>query len=71
MLLLGLKDYIPKVKDVASASETTVYNHYTRECLKALPLCVFNDQAKVIIKVESGKLTIANSAGVAALEVTP
>ena len=71
VLLLGLKNYIPKVKDVNSASETTVYQHYTRECLKALPLSVFNDDAKVVIKVEKGTLTIANAQGEAALEVTP
>ena len=71
VLLLGLKDFIPKAKDVTSATETTNYLHYTRETMKALPLCVFNDKAKVVIKIENGKLTIANSSGVAALEVTP
>lgn len=71
VLLLGLKNYIPKAKDVTSATETTAFFHYTRETIKAIPLCVFNNQAKVVIKVEDGKLTIANSAGVAALEVTP
>lgn len=70
VLLLGFKDYIPKVKDVTSASETTVYNHYTRECLKAVPLCVFNSDAKVQIAVENGKLTIGNGSGTPALEVT-
>lgn len=71
VLLLGLKNYVPKVKDVTSATETTDYIHYTRETLKALPLCVFNNDAKVVIKVEKGTLTIANAQGVAALEVTP
>lgn len=71
VLLLGLKDFIPKAADVNSATETTNYLHYTRETMKALPLCVFNDKAKVVIKIESGKLTIANSSGQAALEVTP
>lgn len=71
VLLLGLKDYVQKTKDVTSATETTSYLHYSRETMKALPLCVFNDKAKVVIKIENGKLTIANSSGVAALEVTP
>ena len=71
VLLLGLKDYIPKVQAVTSATETTSYQHYTRETIKALPLCAFNAQAKVIIKVENGVFTIANALGQAALEVTP
>ena len=71
VLLLGLKDFVPKAADVSTATETTTYLHYTRETMKALPLCVFNDKAKVVIKIESGKLTIANSSGQAALEVTP
>ena len=71
VLLLGFKDYVPKVEKVTQATETTDYIHYTRETIKAIPLCVFNNQAKVVIKVEDGKLTIAKSAGVAALEVTP
>ena len=58
VLLLGLKDYVPKVEDVTSATETTVYKHYARENLKALPLCVFNDDAKVKLGVEDGTLTI-------------
>jgi hypothetical protein len=58
VLLLGLKDFIPKVKDVTGATETTNYLHYTRETMKALPLCIFNDQAKVVIKIENGDLDI-------------
>lgn len=58
VLLLGLKDFIPKAKDVTSATETTNYLHYTRETMKALPLCVFNDQAKVVIKIENGNLDV-------------
>lgn len=58
VLLLGLKDYIPKVEEVTSASETTAFLHYTRETLKAIPLCVFNDDAKVKIEVEAGTLKV-------------
>ena len=71
VLLLGLKDYVPKAADVSSATETTTYLHYTRETIKAIPLCVFNNEAKVVVKIENGKLTIANSSGEAALEITP
>ena len=42
VLLLGLKNYIKKVEDVTTATETTAYLHYTRETIKAIPLCVFN-----------------------------
>jgi hypothetical protein len=70
VLLLGLKDYVEKVEDVTSATETTAYLHYTRETIKAVPLCIFNKDAKVQVKVENGKLTIGNGSGVPALEVT-
>lgn len=58
VLLLGLKNYIPKVDQVNGASETTSYLHYSRETLKAIPLCVFNSEAKVKISVEAGDLDI-------------
>ena len=58
VLLLGLKDYVPMVEDVTQATETTAYLHYTRETLKAIPLCVFNNDAKVKIEVEEGKMAI-------------
>lgn len=58
VLLLGLKDYIPKVEEVSSATETKCYEHYTRETMKALPLCAFNDEAQVTVKVEEGTLAV-------------
>lgn len=61
VLLLGLKDYVPKVEEVTSATETTTYLHYTRETFKALPLCVFSDEAKVKIEVEDGSLTLTTN----------
>jgi hypothetical protein len=70
VLLLGLKDYVEKVEDVTSATETTAYLHYTRETIKAIPMCIFNSDAKVQIKVENGKLTIGSGSGTPALEVT-
>ena len=78
VLLLGLKNYIEKVDDVTNATETTAYLHYSRETMKALPLCVFNDDAKVTVQIEDGEMKIAcdkfsitDSEGTAALEVTP
>ncbi|MBO7720445.1 hypothetical protein J6S35_02295 [Candidatus Saccharibacteria bacterium] len=58
VLLLGFKDFVPKVEDVTSATETTAYLHYSRETLKAIPLCIFNDDAKVKIEVEAGTMKV-------------
>lgn len=58
VLLLGLKDYVPKTQQVAMATETTTYLHYTRETMKALPLCVFNNTANVQIKAQAGILDV-------------
>ena len=58
VLLLGLKDYIKKVEDVTSATETSAYLHYSRETLKAIPLCVFNGDAKVTMEVKDGDVTM-------------
>ena len=58
VLLLGLKDYVPKVDDVISATETTAYIHYSRETLKAIPLCVFNSEAKATVVVKDGKIEL-------------
>jgi hypothetical protein len=58
VLLLGLKDYVPKTQQVAIPTETTSYLHYTRETMKALPLCVFDNTAKVQVKTEEGTLQV-------------
>lgn len=57
-LLLGLKNYIPKAENVVTATETTDYQHYSRETLKALPLCVFNTSAKVQVQIADGTLKV-------------
>lgn len=57
VLLLGLKNYIKNVKDVTQATETTSYQHYTRETLKAIPMCVFNGDAKVTMEIKDGNVT--------------
>ena len=58
VLLLGLKDYIKKAEDVTSATETTAYLHYTRETIKAVPMCVFNKDAKATVVVKDGKIEL-------------
>ena len=59
VLLLGLKDYIPQVKEVTNATSQDSYIHYCRNTMKALPLCVFDDDAKVQVKIENGNVTMA------------
>lgn len=58
VLLLGLKDYVPKVDGVEVAEVPKAFMHYNRSTLKAVPLCLFNDKADVTIKAEKGSLTI-------------
>lgn len=58
VLLLGLKSYIPLVSKVTSAKAPDAFTHYDRSTIKALPLCVFSDEAKVKAIIENGKLTI-------------
>lgn len=64
VLLLGLKDYVEKVDDVSEATENTVYCHYSRETMKALPLCAFDDSAKVTIQIEKGEMKINAQKGI-------
>lgn len=86
VLLLGLKDYVEDVADIASSSETEVFLHYSRETMKALPLCVFNSQAKIQIELKDGDINLSTDGnitlkcksfkvqsklGISALEVTP
>ena len=61
VLLLGLKTYIPKVENVTQAKPQTAPIHYSRETLKALPLCVFNDNAQVKIASTEGSLKVTTS----------
>lgn len=58
VLLLGLKDYIPRVEDVSKAEVAKAFIHYDRATIKAIPLCVFSDDAQVKISVEDGTLSI-------------
>lgn len=77
VLLLGLKTYVEKCADVKKASTMTSYAHYDRSTMKALPLCVFDDKAKIAVTAKDGTLDIScdkftvSKNGIAALEVTP
>ena len=61
VLLLGLKDYIPKVGDVSKAEAPKAYIHYERANLKAMSLCVFNDSAKTVIQSDKGKFSVTSN----------
>lgn len=58
VLLLGLKDYVPKVNSVESAEVPKAFIHYNRSTLKAIPLCIFSNDAKVIVEVKDGDLSV-------------
>ena len=58
VLLLGLKDYVPQVNKVTRATDQEAFIHYTRDTMKAFPLSVFNNQAKVVVKAHGGTLSI-------------
>lgn len=58
VLLLGLKDYVEKVSDVTKSESASVWIHYKRDNLKALPLCLFDEEAKIKVEAKDGSLKI-------------
>ena len=58
VLLLGLKDYIPRAAEVRRSSEQEAFIHYTRDTMKAFPLSVFNGEARVKIEADKGTLKV-------------
>lgn len=58
VLLLGLKNYIAGVADVDSATKQESVLHYRRETMKAFPLCLFNNDAKIKLEAKDGTLKI-------------
>lgn len=59
VLLLGLKDFIKEAGAVTQPETPAVFIHYTRATMKALPLCTFKDDAKIIVEAASGTLKVA------------
>lgn len=59
VLLLGLKDYIKSVAEVNKPSSQDAFIHYARNTMKALPLSVFNDDAKVKIQIDGGNFDLS------------
>ena len=58
VLLLGLKDYVKECGEVTEATEMTVFLHYSRETMKALPLSAFSGSAKIRIEADNGTLKV-------------
>lgn len=61
VLILGLKDYVSKVANVKEAKAPKAFIHYSRSCLKVIPLSTIDDTAKVIVKVKDGKLSFCGN----------
>jgi hypothetical protein len=63
VLLLGLKTLIENSAQVDTPEKSASNLHYSRETLKAFPLCAFNDEAKVRVQIKDGSLSLtANDA---------
>ena len=63
VLLLGLKTLIENSAQVDTPEKSASNLHYSRETLKAFPLCAFNDEAKVRLQIKDGSLSLtANDA---------
>lgn len=58
VLLLGLKDYVKESGEVTEATEMSVFLHYSRETMKALPLSAFSGSAKIRIEADNGTLKV-------------
>jgi hypothetical protein len=69
VLLLGLKNYLRTV-DIDDTSDQDLYYAYSRETLKALPYCVFNSSASVVVEVVDSDLAIDTNAGKVSLKNT-
>lgn len=57
VLLLGFKQLVDDV-DITEAGAVEANYHYTRETLKAIPLCIFNTSATTTIEEVDGDLRI-------------
>ncbi len=58
VLILGLKDYVPKVNNVKKAEVPKSFIHYDRSTIKCIPLCIFNSEAKAKIEIKDGTIAI-------------
>lgn len=58
VLLVGLRDYVPKVSAVDKAEPPKAFLHYERGNVKALPLCVFSSEARTRVEERGGGLAV-------------
>lgn len=58
VLLLGLKDLVETVKDLTQPATPKAFVHYDRSTIKAVPLSVFNDDAKIKLELEEGNANL-------------
>lgn len=58
VLLLGLKNYIKKAGGISQASKNEIFIHYQQNTMKAVPLSLFDSDAKVKIELDSGDLNL-------------
>ena len=61
MAFWGSKITFPlsETETVIFSSAFKVFLHYTRETIKAIPLCIFNSDADAKIEIDNGKMTIS------------
>ena len=59
VLIIGLKDYVPHVADVSKSEVPAAFFHYSRSTVKAIPLCLFNEDAKARVIAENGRLSLS------------
>ncbi|MBR5008821.1 MAG: hypothetical protein IKY09_07635 [Methanocorpusculum sp.] len=58
VLILGLKDYVPKVNSVEKAEVPKAFIHYDRSTIKCIPLCIFSEKAKVVVDIKDGNMDV-------------
>lgn len=57
VLLLGLKDYVQNAAGINTATQNDVFIHYQQNTMKAVPLSLFNNDAKLKIEIDGGDLS--------------
>lgn len=68
VLLIGMKHYLSTV-DIKEAKNQDAYASYTQGTMKAIPLCVFNQDAKVQVSIDSGNISVTLDGGNASLDM--
>lgn len=64
VLLLGLRNYVEHAAGITTATKNEVFLHYQQNTMKAVPLSLFSDEAKVKFEINEGDLTISTTGNV-------